>query len=361
MNKYLLSFLIVMLPFLGLAVNPSSFFLYNSLDDQTINQSLKSDVVKGMDLAIKEHNFIKKNNKIDFTTNPKITNLEDIISAQEDKEKLPIAFLGVDYISKRIVEDYLAGDNINLFGVFSYPKPRPKRYKNIFSLSFNYSMEVESWAKYFAVQHGAKNIVIFCDEKECDGRYLEKVEQILKKVNITVIAKITPSSNIMAIKTAVMKFKQLNVDLFLVTGAYNKSEKFISTAKNLGLDLPFMFLCNETKYITYNSNNAKALTNSQYLVPSPYDSGLEIVKEYNNAIRLYDPKHKVSFGSFNGYVITRSALYIVEQIEGDVTAENFAKTARAIGKFKLGDISVRINEKRSKQVELFLKMLDKEE
>ena len=119
MNKYLLSFLIVMLPFLGLAVNPSSFFLYNSLDDQTINQSLKSDVVKGMDLAIKEHNFIKKNNKIDFTTNPKITNLEDIISAQEDKEKLPIAFLGVDYISKRIVEDYLSGDNINLFGVFS--------------------------------------------------------------------------------------------------------------------------------------------------------------------------------------------------------------------------------------------------
>ena len=68
--------------------------------------------------------------------------------------------------------------------------------------------------------------------------------------------------------------------------------------------------------------------------------GVELVKEYQDALKAYDPKAEPGFVSLEGYMVGKLTVMTLAKMKGDITRENFMKTVWDTGTYDLGGIKL---------------------
>ena len=298
-------------------------------DTASSSSDFSIDIKRGIHLAIKEasvnQEFEKRTIEL-YNNSPKTFTQKNRF----------ISFLGVNF-SGELSPLNLADDqeSVNMFGSFIYEaKPAKKPSVNIFNLNVISLKDRKEWIRSLINEHQVKKIIILSTKAE--EKIISELKADLQKQNLEIIAVIKPGSNTLTTKTEIMKIKNLAVDLLLIVdSSYNELNKFMSLSRNLGLNIPFTLLKTSKSTNKKNKNSTK-----DYIIPSPYDTNLQIAIDYNKALKDLDPEHSPSLAGLSGYIIGRASLYVTKQIDGEINSENFAIAAKKIKNFELGGLKI---------------------
>ncbi len=122
----------------------------------------------------------------------------------------------------------------------------------------------------------------------------------------------------------------------IMVGTYAPCAAFIALARNNGLKAAFLnvsFVGAEA-LAEKLGNNGDGVIVSQ-VVPH-FEADLPVVREYINALRLWDPSVVPTFGSLEGYIAMRIVRLGLESIQGALTREAVVEALEGLGEFDIG-------------------------
>jgi branched-chain amino acid transport system substrate-binding protein len=122
----------------------------------------------------------------------------------------------------------------------------------------------------------------------------------------------------------------------IMVGTYAPCAAFIALAKNNGLKPAFfnVSFVGAEALAEKLGNDGDGVIVSQ-VVPH-FEADLPIVREYINALRLWDPSMVPTFGSLEGYIAMRILRLGMESIQGPLTREAVVDALEGLGEFDVG-------------------------
>jgi len=353
MNK-LVIFFILLLPFHAISIAREKVEFLSILDTHFISEEFASEANKGMSLAINE----MKHKPEGSPTKQYLLFNDDLIIHPSHRINHPQAAAAVGFAKLNKVLD----SQISTLGLFEDEIKESPKNVNIVNLLISLDYKQNSWVQVISSIYKAKKIVLLAESMDFIDKHLPGLETELKAAKIEIESYVIPSSNNLAIKNAIMKLKKNEFDLILTINSFNKSFKFINMARRLGINVPVLFLSS----LDNDTNKEK-----WHLIPSPFDTKSELSQNYLNAIdgqfkdsnpltSSFETKIQPSLASFTGYIITKTAVLITENIKGKVTNHSFTETATSLKEVKIGSTLVQLNKNLINQNDLFKHVLIKE-
>ena len=123
----------------------------------------------------------------------------------------------------------------------------------------------------------------------------------------------------------------------ILVGAYAPCAKFIRLARDVGLNAIFLNLA-----FVGSLPLAEALGPGEFrtiitqVVPHPLETGIPIVKEYQEDLQAFDPKQTHNFGSLEGYIAARILIRALSNLSDSITADTVSSALEQLGTFDLG-------------------------
>jgi len=145
-----------------------------------------------------------------------------------------------------------------------------------------------------------------------------------------------------AIKSGLLRIKRGNPDAVVMVGAYKPCAEFIKLAKKVGMK--------DTLYCNISFVGTEALMKElgdagegciiSQVVKFPWDRSVPLVKEYQTAMKKYQPDTKVCFVALEGYMAGKFFSMVAKNIKVGLTRESFIKAIDSIRIFNLGGVEL---------------------
>ena len=216
--------------------------------------------------------------------------------------------------------------------------------KEIFNLRASYFDEVEEMVRYLHDKLGLTRIAILYQDDSFGRVGLKALEKALKKRGLKIVGKATYPRNTTAVRVAVLKLRKVRPQAVVLVGTYKPCALFIKLAKKLGM--------RKTKFINISFVGTEALIKElgEYgngvlitqVVPSPWDTSLPGVLEYQKIMRKYYPDFQPSFVSLEGFLAAKVLIKILEDTGGNFTREAIIKSAENLKNYDIG-IGVKVS------------------
>ena len=123
----------------------------------------------------------------------------------------------------------------------------------------------------------------------------------------------------------------------IMVGAYAPCSKFISLAKESGLEAVFLnvsFVGSSSLARELGIQVDKVIVTQ--VVPHPRKSRLPLVKEYRSDLRAFNSSIGPTFGGLEGYTATRILVKALNNIKGPITHESIVDGLEKLGTFNIG-------------------------
>lgn len=227
----------------------------------------------------------------------------------------------------------------------------------------SYWQETEEWIERLTTDLGVKKIAILYQDDSYGRAGLSGVKRALAKRDMTLAGEATYKRNTTAVKTAVLKLRQVDPEVVVMIGAYKPCAEFIKLSKKIKFTPHFI-------NISFVGSDAlsKELGNVgdgviiSQVVPFPFTGeSSQLVAEYQSAMMAANPDSNYDFVSLEGYMSGRFVIEILSHIEGPITREAFINKIYEIENIQIADITLSYGENDNQGMDqVFLTILQKD-
>lgn len=213
--------------------------------------------------------------------------------------------------------------------------------KYVINVRGSYFQEMEKLATYLVDKKNLKKIACFYQNDDYGQAGLNGIKNALKKRSIELVATGNYERNTVAVKSGLLSIRGANPEAIVMVGAYKPCAEFIKVARQLGMK--------DTIYCNISFVGTEALLKElgeegngciiSQVVNFPWDESIPLVKEYQEAMKKYQPNEKIGFVSLEGYTAGKLFSQAITAIKGDLTRENFIKAVDDTKTFNLGGVS----------------------
>jgi ABC-type branched-subunit amino acid transport system substrate-binding protein len=216
---------------------------------------------------------------------------------------------------------------------------RNPKLENVINVRASYDAETESWVKHLTEDLKIGKIAIFYQDDAYGRAGLSGFKKALDKRKMEIVAEATYERNTVAVKSGLLALKRAEPEAVVIVGAYKPVAEFIKLSRKVGFNPVFVNI----SFVGANAlakelgPDGKDVIVSQ-VVPFPGDASLQVVADYQAALKVLDPKAEPEFVSLEGYLVGRLAIAALEKAGKDVTRETLLKTIKETGKFDIGGL-----------------------
>lgn len=218
--------------------------------------------------------------------------------------------------------------------------------KQVINLRASYFQEMERIAQWLVDTRKFNRIACFYQNDGYGQAGLKGIKLALKRRQLELVSTGTYERNTTAVKTGLLDVRKGNPQAIVLVGTYKACAEFIKLAKRVGLkDAVF---CNisfvGTKALHAELAEAGEGVVISQVVPSPAESNLAVVVEYQSAMKKYHPSLALDWISLEGFLAAKFFCQVVEKAGAQLTREGFISTVEQVGTFDLGGFSLKFGQ-----------------
>lgn len=212
---------------------------------------------------------------------------------------------------------------------------------NIVNVRATYGAETETWIKHLTEDLGYKKIALLYQDDAFGRVGLKGVNAALKKRNMELVATGTYMRNTTAVKRALLDIRKAGPEAVVMVGAYKPIAAFIKYSRRIKFNPTFVNISfvGSKALAKELGPDGKDVIISQ-VVPFPWQDSIPLVKEYQAALKKFDPKAEPGFVSLEGYMVGKLTAMTLAKMEGEVTREKFMQTVWETGTYDLGGVTM---------------------
>jgi ABC-type branched-subunit amino acid transport system substrate-binding protein len=216
---------------------------------------------------------------------------------------------------------------------------RNPSFENIINIRASYDAETEAWVKHLTEDLKISKIAIFYQDDAFGRAGLSGFKKAMDKRKMEIVAEATYERNTVAVKSALLALKRAEPEAVVIVGAYKPVAEFIKLARKVDFNPAFVNISfvGAGALAKELGPDGKGVIVSQ-VVPFPWDASLQVVADYQAAIKTADAKAEPDFVSLEGYLVGRLAIAALDKAGPDVTRDSLLKTIKDTGKFDIGGL-----------------------
>lgn len=214
--------------------------------------------------------------------------------------------------------------------------------KWVVNIRASYFQETETMVERLTKDLGVTKIAIFFQDDAYGRAGLAGVQKALQKRSMTLAAEGTYERNTTAVRTALLAIRKGEPQAVIMIGAYKPSAEFIKLAKQLKANWRFVnisFVGSDALASELGDQGEGVIVTQ--VVPFPGDESIPVVKRYQEALKASNGALKPSFVSLEGYLAGRTALAVLEKVDGAPTRDKFIDAVVKTGSFDLGGLTLK--------------------
>jgi len=213
---------------------------------------------------------------------------------------------------------------------------RRKNHSNYINFRSSYNEEIETLVKYLNDTKKLNKFAVFYQNDDYGEEGYVSLINSLKKRNLQLVAEGSYKRNTISINHAIHEIRHTTPEVIMMIGAYKANALFIKKAKE-DSNFKNTIFCN----ISFGDANAmvhelqalnvdtKNLIFSQ-VVPNYLDSSIPVVKEYQTLMKKYYPDEKLSFISLEAFLASKTFVWALSKIEGNITRSKLLKLLKKV-------------------------------
>ncbi len=238
-------------------------------------------------------------------------------------------------------------EKIPFFGPFTGAEFLRNPFKKyVINVRGSYYQEMEKLAQYLIDKKGKKKIACFYQNDGYGLAGLEGIKIALKRRGLKLVGTGTYERNTVAIKSGLLKIRKSKPEAVIMVGAYKPCAEFIKLAKKVGMkDVIF---CNisfvGTEALINELGTAGEGCVISQVVTCPWEKDIDLIKEYTDAMKKYQPAEKIGFVSLEGYMVGKLFCMAMQNIKGKPTREGLINAIESQKIFDLGGLSLKFDK-----------------
>ena len=231
--------------------------------------------------------------------------------------------------------------------------------RNVINIRASYAAEAEAWIQHLTEDLHFSRIAIFYQDDSFGRDGLRGVKRALEKRGLELAAEGTFERNTRAVSSALRTIERTEPEAVVMVGTYGPCAEFIKLAHKRDFNPTFV-------NISFVGANALArelgaegngVIVSQ-VVPFPWDTSLEVVRDYQAAEKAIDPTLTPDFVSLEGYLSGRLAAAALELIGPNPTRAALLQVVNDVGRFDIGGNIITFGDKtRDEPPKVFLTVI----
>lgn len=218
---------------------------------------------------------------------------------------------------------------------------RNPAFGNVYNLRGSYDAETEQWIAHLADTLNLTRIAILYQDDGFGRAGLSGVNKAMDARGMSLVAEGTYTRNTTDVKDALLTIREAEPEAVVMVGAYKPIGEFIKLSRS------FEFT---PEFVTISFVGSQALADELWpegagvvisqVVPFPWDSSVQIVGDYQAALREHDVNALYGFVSLEGYMVGRIAIEALKDSGDDLTQESFLEAFSRMTSLDLGGIEV---------------------
>jgi ABC-type branched-subunit amino acid transport system substrate-binding protein len=218
---------------------------------------------------------------------------------------------------------------------------RNPKLGNVINVRASYDAETEAWVRHLTDDLKIKKIAIFYQDDAFGRAGLSGFKKAMDKRGMEIVAEGTFERNTVAVKSALLTLKRAEPEAVVMVGPYKPCAEFIKLARKTDfnpvfVNISFVGAVALAKELGPDGNGVVV----SQVVPFPWDASLQVVADYQAAIKARDPQLQPEFVSLEGYLVGRLVIAALEKAGPDVTREGLLKVIKDTGSFDLGGLAM---------------------
>ncbi len=207
------------------------------------------------------------------------------------------------------------------------------RFPNVINLRAGYLDEVITMVDYIVNDLGKKRFGVIYQDDSFGRSVLRNYQTALEAHDLPILAKTAHSRNTHAVHAGLFMISKADLDAILIVGSYAANSEIINLSHSLGHDyivanLSFV-LSHELKKLVEN-RSAKILVTE--VIPDPNSSTSRVARRFRDALRPEYGQVEASASlvnevAFEGYILGRFVIDVLERMDGVLTREQFMNVA----------------------------------
>ncbi|MCY3771342.1 MAG: ABC transporter substrate-binding protein [Gemmatimonadetes bacterium] len=220
------------------------------------------------------------------------------------------------------------------------------RFPNVINLRAGYLDEVVTMVDYIVDDLGKKRFGVIYQDDTFGRSVLRNCQAALDAHDLPILAKTAHSRNTHAVHAGLFMIAKADLDAILIVGSYAANSEIINLSHSLGHDyivanLSFV-LSQELKKLLENRSEKILVTE---VIPDPNSNASRVARRFRNALRpeygqVETVATLVNEVAFEGYILGRFVIDVVERMGGVLTREQFMSTALSPEKVMIDDWSL---------------------
>ncbi len=220
------------------------------------------------------------------------------------------------------------------------------RFPNVVNLRAAYLDEVVTMVDYIVNDLGKNRFGVIYQDDSFGRSVLKDYQIALEAHDLPILAKTAHSRNTHAVHAGLFMISKADLDAILIVGSYAANSEIINLSHSLGHDyivanLSFV-LSQELKKLVENRSDRILVTE---VIPDPNSNSSRIARRFRNALRPeYGQAESVATlvneVAFEGYILGRFVIDVLERMGGELTREHFMRVALSPEEVMLDDWSL---------------------
>ena len=209
----------------------------------------------------------------------------------------------------------------------------------------SYFEETERMVEYLTEQLGISRIgMVYQDDSFGQVGY-QGILNAMSRRNMSLVSTGIYPRNTIAVKTALLDVRYGNPEAIVIIGAYRPTAELIMWARYIGMDPTFITL-------SFVGSNALAEQLGDrglgvfvtQVVPLPTSTDSELNRNYQKALAAHNDDIEPGFISFEGYIIGRLTIELLQKVGANPTRHALMATMREANELSIDDFLLTYSE-----------------
>lgn len=211
----------------------------------------------------------------------------------------------------------------------------------VINVRSSYDDETEALVERLTNDLGIKSIAVFYQDDAFGQAGLSGTEKALKKRGLKLAGTGNFARNTEAVKTGLAAVMAAKPEAVIMVGPYKPIAAFVKEAKASGFKpvMATISFVGTENLIKELGESAKGIIISQ-VVPSPEDTSLPVVKDFQAALKKAFPNEEPSFTKLEGYVTAKVLTTAMEKAGANLTREGLIDVIESMVNVDLGGMAV---------------------
>lgn len=211
------------------------------------------------------------------------------------------------------------------------------RWQNMIHLRASYDQETEAMVDRLIEDLAIKRVAVLYQNDYFGRDGYEGARLALKRRGLEPVSSGVYERNTAAIKGALLDIRQGDPEAVIIIGTYQAASQLILWSRFIGFDPVFMaisFVGSNALARTLGKNGAGVFVTQ--VVPFPTSINLPVASNYLQALAAIDPEAEPGFISFEGYLLGRLIVDVLDRCGRTLTRERFLDVFKKSGSIDLG-------------------------